>query len=376
MIGTYINFNSIITSISTEKQTLCCAINLFIKLPTRENKETDYASLSTMSPASKILVKSGGFSTQLARHVQEKIDGHPLWGSRFDQHNPTAVVQTHLDFLLNGAQIILSNTYQSSVEGFMEHLKLSREESIQLIRKSVQLTKEAKFKYQEMVEKTNGIPEPGLPLIMASIGPYGAHLHDGSEYKGSYSKRVSREDIQNWHRPRIDACLAEGVDGLAVETIPCQMEAEAVVDMLLQDYPDVKFWVSFQCKDNETLAHGEPFSNAAYSIWNKVKETNAVDRLIAVGVNCLNPKFVKPLFQSLHTLAGAESIPLIVYSNRGEIYDEKQEEWTGRDECIPLDSYVPEWLEMGARIIGGCCRVYPEDILRIRKFIDSMGNNN
>lgn len=105
----------------------------------------------------------------------------------------------------------------------MEHLKLSREESIQLIRKSVQLTKEAKFKYQEMVEKTNGIPEPGLPLIMASIGPYGAHLHDGSEYKGSYSKRVSREDIQNWHRPRIDACLAEGVDGLAVETIPCQV---------------------------------------------------------------------------------------------------------------------------------------------------------
>lgn len=54
-----------------------------------------------MSPASKILVKSGGFSTQLARHVQEKIDGHPLWGSRFDQHNPTAVVQTHLDFLLS-----------------------------------------------------------------------------------------------------------------------------------------------------------------------------------------------------------------------------------------------------------------------------------
>ncbi|XP_054745153.1 AP2-associated protein kinase 1-like isoform X3 [Anastrepha obliqua] len=199
-----------------------------------------------MPPTQRILVKCGGFSTQLARHVQEKIDGDPLWGSRFDQKNPTAVVQTHLDFLQNGAQIILSNTYQSSIEGFMQHLLLSREESIQLMRKSVQLAKEAKSKYIEMVEKTNGTQESGLPLIMASIGPYGAHLHDGSEYKGSYSERVSSADLQNWHRPRIDACLAEGVDGLAVETIPCQMEAESVVDMLLNDYPDVKFWVSFQ----------------------------------------------------------------------------------------------------------------------------------
>lgn len=26
------------------------------------------------------------------------------------------------------------------------------------------------------------------------------------------------------------------------------MEAEAVVDMILDEYPDLKFWVSFQCK--------------------------------------------------------------------------------------------------------------------------------
>ncbi|XP_054084000.1 probable serine/threonine-protein kinase nek3 isoform X3 [Zeugodacus cucurbitae] len=94
-----------------------------------------YASLCTMSPVSKVLVKSGGFSTQLARHVQEKIDGHPLWGSRFDQHNPTAVVQTHLDFLqrqstletitspnkfkqeITGLKKVLTVHYQSFIDG-------------------------------------------------------------------------------------------------------------------------------------------------------------------------------------------------------------------------------------------------------------------
>lgn len=105
----------------------------------------------------------------------------------------------------------------------MKHLNLTKDESIQLIRKSVKLTQNAKNKFLHMTESLNEATEAGLPLLLASIGPYGAHLHDGSEYSGTYSKEVTKEILQNWHRPRIEACLAEGVDGLAVETIPCQV---------------------------------------------------------------------------------------------------------------------------------------------------------
>ncbi|XP_023296873.2 homocysteine S-methyltransferase 1-like [Lucilia cuprina] len=325
----------------------------------------------------RVLVKCGGFSTQLANHVGERIDGDPLWGSRFDLVNPTAVVQTHLDFLENGAQIILSNTYQSSVEGFMKHLKLSKEDSIQLMRKSVQLAKEARDKYIEKVEKENGSLEAGLPLILGSVGPYGAMLHDGSEYNGSYTDKVSKEEIQNWHRIRINALLAENVNGLAVETIPCPKEAEAVTQMILNDYPNVKFWVSFQCKDELHLAHGENFANAAKSIWDMVKQANARERIFGIGVNCVNPKFVAPLFKSLHVLLDDKDLPpLVVYSNRGETYDLEKDEWVDQDKCVPLETYVPEWIRLGATVIGGCCRVYPADILNIRKCIDSLGNNN
>lgn len=52
-------------------------------------------------------------------------------------------------------------------------------------------------------------------------GPYGAHLHDGSEYSGSYADKVTKDTIKNWHRVRIDAVLSAGVDALAIETIPC-----------------------------------------------------------------------------------------------------------------------------------------------------------
>lgn len=88
----------------------------------------------------------------------------------------------------------------------------------------------------------------GLPMIIASIGPYGAHLHDGSEYTGTYADYVAPKVIAQWHRTRIDACLEAGVDALAIETIPCQAEAEALVDLLCDEYPEVKFWIAFQCK--------------------------------------------------------------------------------------------------------------------------------
>ena len=285
----------------------------------------------------------------------------------------------------------------------MRHLKLTKDDSIQLMRKSVQLAKEARDKYVDMVRKANGISETGLPLVLGSVGPYGAMLHDGSEYNGSYTDKVSKEEIQNWHRTRIEALLAEGVNGLAVETIPCQMEAEAVTEMILNDYPTAKFWISFQCKDESHLAHGENFANAAESIWNMVKQANARDRIFGIGVNCLNPKvtnkiihrlrkkyqinlfvcvnfyfkLVVPLFKSLHVLLNNKDLPpLIVYSNRGETFDLEKDEWVDQDKCVPLETYVPDWISLGAIIIGGCCRVYPADILNIRKCIDSMGNNN
>lgn len=60
-----------------------------------------------------------------------------------------------------------------------------------------------------------------IPWIVGSIGPYGAHLHDGSEYTGTYADVVSKDTIKKWHRPRLNAVIEAGVDALAIETIPC-----------------------------------------------------------------------------------------------------------------------------------------------------------
>lgn len=102
----------------------------------------------------------------------------------------------------------------------MEYLDLDEDQSIDLIKSTVKLTHKARAKYLKEVG-TENLKE--LPLIVASIGPFGAHLHDGSEYTGSYADYVKPETMKKWHRVRMDAVIEAGVDALAIETIPCQV---------------------------------------------------------------------------------------------------------------------------------------------------------
>jgi homocysteine S-methyltransferase len=181
----------------------------------------------------RVVVIDGGFATQLSVYVGQNIDGgkillpkmihsigyslaDPLWSAKFNATEPEAVIQSHLDFLDAGAEIILTNTYQASVEGYTKYLHLDEEGSIDLIMSTVKLAHIARDKFLQTNDQEK-------PMIFASIGPYGAHLHDGSEYTGSYATKVSPATIKKWHKVRIDACVAAGVDGLAIETIPCQV---------------------------------------------------------------------------------------------------------------------------------------------------------
>ncbi|CRK88409.1 CLUMA_CG002188, isoform A [Clunio marinus] len=311
------------------------------------------------SISDRVTVIDGGFSTQLMLNVGVQIDGDPLWSARFNSVQPDAVVKSHLDFLENGAEIILTNTYQASVEGYTKHLNINREESIDLIKKTVKLAHNARDNFMQINSNTE------LPLIFASIGPYGAHLHDGSEYTGSYADTVSVETIKNWHKVRINACIEAGVDGLAIETIPCQMEAEAVVDMILDEHPDMKFWVSFQCKDGNSLAHGEKFADAVDSIFTRVAARNKKN-LVAVGINCINSEFVSQLLRSIKV-----EVPLVVYPNSGETYN-VETGWQGKNSYTPLEDFVHEWIELGARFIGGCCRIDASDIKKIKEKVQEL----
>lgn len=164
-----------------------------------------------------------------------------------------------------------------------------------------------------------------------------------------------------------------------------------MVELLADEYPGVKYWISFQCKvrvsfvsfhqknhqltdivqDGLHVAHGERFADAAQSIWDQAKRDGGQPNLVAVGVNCLNPQFITPLFKSLNGgRSQAQQLPLVVYPNSGEVYS-VEAGWSGKEHCVPLESYVAEWIELGAKVIGGCCRTYARDIQRIKDTVQS-----
>lgn len=316
-----------------------------------------------------VKVLDGGFSTQLSTHVGDKIDGDPLWTARYLVTSPDAVLSTHLDFLRAGADIIQTNTYQASVTGFAQHLGSTEQESLDLINTAVELTIKAVDQYHnESRYKTTVINRQ--PLIAGSCGPYGASLHDGSEYTGDYAASVSKDALKQWHEPRMRCLVNAGVDMLALETIPVATEAEALIE-LLREFPNIKAWLSFSCDPaNNCLADGTPFSKFALECYQKASP----GQLLAIGVNCIAPQHCGPLLKDLNR-DRSQPIPLVVYPNSGEKYS-VQTGWRFEGETCSPEVYVHDWLDLGAKYIGGCCRTYAAHLPKIRERIRTWTNKH
>jgi homocysteine S-methyltransferase len=188
--------------------------------------------------------------------------------------------------------------------------------------------------------------------VAASVGPYGAYLADGSEYRGDYDLDVA--GLREFHRPRLDVLAAAGADVLAVETIPCLAEVEAVCAEL--DGSGLTAWLSLSA-DGDRTREGEPLAQA----WAMAAD---VAEIVSVGVNCCAPDDVVP------ALTGATG-PLVAYPNSGQGWDAVRRTWTG--ESAFDAGAVDDWLAAGARLVGGCCRVGPADIARVAAGVTAEG---
>jgi homocysteine S-methyltransferase len=187
------------------------------------------------------------------------------------------------------------------------------------------------------------------PLVAASVGPYGAFLADGSEYRGDYA--LDEHALVAWHRDRFALLAHSGADLLACETIPCAAEARALL-RLLDEHPDARAWITFSARDGTHLSSGEPFGAIAAIV-------GAHPQVVAVGINCTAPVHVASLIAAARAVTAA---PVIVYPNSGETYDATQKRWTTPVTCAPFADLAHGWRAAGAMAIGGCCRTTPRDI--------------
>jgi homocysteine S-methyltransferase len=301
------------------------------------------ASILDRYPA---LVIDGALATELERRGFDLKD--ELWSAKILLEQPEAIRQLHYDYFKAGADCAITASYQATIEGFMKR-GLDETEAIDLIEKSVRLATEARDEFWADESNRAGRERP---FVAASVGPYGAYLADGSEYRGNYG--LTERQLMDFHRPRMEALIEAGADILACETIPCLVEAQALVK-LLEEFQSIQAWISFSCRDGVHVSEGQRFEDC-------VRQVEASPFVVAVGVNCTSPEYIPSLISEARK---ATDKPVLVYPNSGEKYDPSRNDWKGQPVHEFFSEEAREWFKAGARLIGGCCRTTPQDIQEI-----------
>jgi homocysteine S-methyltransferase len=270
-----------------------------------------------------VIKLDGGLSTALENNGNKLTTS--LWTGELIRTNPAQITKAHLDFINAGAQIIITSSYQLSYTGCSAR-GWSEDETDQALIASTQLAKKA------VTESSKDVK------VAASVGPYGASLADGSEYKGNYG--VSKAVIRDFHARRLEILISTSPDYLALETMPDTFEVEVLLD-LLSDCP-IPFWISYSCKAGNKTNAGQDFQSAV----------DLAQSAMAVGINCTKPELITDLLRSAKS-----NKPYVVYPNSGRVWDAQNKVWTGSAAVGFSNDLIRQWVAAGAEIVGGCCGI-------------------
>ncbi len=283
------------------------------------------------------MLLDGGLSTaleQLGNNLNTS-----LWSGELLRTAPDQIEAAHKAFVDAGAQIIITSSYQISMDGCA--LRGWNESEV----------RDALLLSTELARNASA----GTDVkVAASVGPYGASLADGSEYRGNYGR--TKTQLKDFHRMRLQVLIESNPDVLAIETIPELTEAEAILELLDEQDIKIPYWMSFSCKDGEHISSGELFKDAVVLVSGKIGA-------IGVGINCTAPEFITPLLSSAKS-----RIPFVVYPNSGRTWNAESKEWEGAPTSGFSEMQIFEWKERGAKLIGGCCSVGPEEIAQMRVY--------
>jgi homocysteine S-methyltransferase len=293
------------------------------------------------------LVLDGGLATQL-ESLGAKLDTE-LWSAELLLRDPGLIEAVHEAYYRSGADCATAASYQATLEGFQAR-GLSRARAEELLLESVSIALRARDRFWADARARVGRLRP---LVAASVGPWGAFRADGSEFTGDYA--IGEEELVEFHRPRWRLLARSGADLLACETIPAAAEARAYA-RLLDETPDARAWVSFCCRDEAHLSDGSRLADSAALFADRAE-------VVALGVNCTAPRLLPALLRELRSVTEK---PLAAYPNSGERFDVSRRSWTGERDPTDFAAGARVWRDLGAVLIGGCCRTTPAHVSAVR----------
>jgi len=247
---------------------------------------------------------------------------------------PEKIKNLYLDFIKAGSEIILTSTFGAS-EIRLEQSGL-RSKYQQVNQVAVTLAKEA--------TKNTDV------LVAGSIGPLGQMLEpfgtlEISEAEGYYARQAA-------------VLCTSGVDIIVIETQFDLNEAIAAISGV-KSTCDQALVCSFSFDRGVKTMMGVGPSSFA-------KEMEGLG-ISAIGINC--GKSLDDNYIALSELSNATDIPIWFKPNAGLPHLDKSSQPAYDISPEKMAKNIPNWINAGARIIGGCCGTTPEHLKAMANII-------
>ncbi len=301
----------------------------------------------------KPLLLDGATGTELNRRGVDT--GLPLWSARALIENPAAVRSIHADYIAAGADVLTTNTFRTHRRTLdtCPTAWRSAGRARELTQLAVQLAREAIIRSGRSI------------FIAGSMSP----LED------CYSPQLVPPDaeLRVEHQEMARDLAEAGCDVLLIETMNTIREAVIATEAAL--VTGLPVCVSFVVgpggrpptdpnalhnHNNEamTLLSGESIEDAV----NAVNHFNPN----VILINCVPFNVIDRAFD---LLGAASDRPIGLYANVGHM--DAEVGWALTDDVRP-EAYAHrarEWIDRGAKIVGGCCGTSPDHIAAIKKII-------
>jgi 5-methyltetrahydrofolate--homocysteine methyltransferase len=281
----------------------------------------------------EVLLLDGAMGTILGHKLQKRgieLKNYVLANYLYS----TIIDKIHRAYISAGADIITTNT----LTGTRKKLEQASDEKVDAAAVSI-LNEEA-------VEIAMNTAKGKSVYVAGSIGSLGEFI-----MREGYEIGMPKAEALSLYQEQAEAL--SDADFFLIETM-FDLEEAKVAAEAVQGY-DKPVAVSFSLEKGKTL-YGDSLEKIAEEC-----EQAGVDIL---GINCVEG--MEPAINYVKELKKYSHLPLIVYPNAGKPdtkgnYPETPKEMAKR---------LPELLELGVSIVGGCCGTTPSHIREFRKVID------
>ena len=283
------------------------------------------------------LILDGAVGTELEK-MGVPVTG-PAWCAAALSTRPDSVRQLHEDYIRAGADIITSNSYASSphnleAEGLGDRAHELNSLSVKLVREAIANT------------------APSRPVWVAgSMSSFGVYAFSRRE-----RPLLPFPVLEDNYRRQANALAEAGADFLLLEMVREPKHGGALLRAALET--GLPVWVGLSCALTpdgalHMLSEIEAMAPSDLDFLETLEDVMAIGgSLLAVmhsEVQCIAP--------GLKAARSKWTGPLAAYANTGIFFAVTEPDFANIVSPETYLQHVHEWIDLGARVVGGCCGI-------------------